>query len=46
MNTLNAEMGDAQLRALSDIELDDVNGGLSWFTKALLIGVAIALALA
>ena len=46
MNTLNAEVEPTELRVLSDIELDDVNGGLRWYVKALLIGVAIALALA
>jgi hypothetical protein len=46
MNILNAQAGDTELRVLSDIELDDVNGGLAWYTKALLIGIAIALSLA
>ncbi len=45
MNSLNAEMGDAELRVLSDVELDDVSGGLSWW-KITLIVIGIGLSLA
>ena len=45
MNTLNAEVGHTELRVLSDIELDDVSGGLSWW-KITLIVIGIGLSLA
>jgi hypothetical protein len=44
MNTLTTEMSYAELRALSDIELNDVSGGWGWRTTLLLIAIAIALA--
>lgn len=45
MKTLNADTGDIDLRTLSDIELDDVSGGICWW-KITLIVIALAIGMA
>lgn len=45
MNVPPAETEDTELRVLSEVELDDVNGGLQW-TKTLLLIIAVCVALA